>query len=468
MSPSLARLVFAVGIAGLFYLNRDKSVRTSKALWIPVIWFWILGSRAVSVWLGLGPNDPAGEASSMMEGSPVDALILQLLIAGGLAVLITRGPRCSSLLSANSAIICYFGYCLISAMWSDYPDVSAKRWVKATGDIVMALVVVTDTDPVAALRRLFSRVGFVLVPASTLVLKYYPWMATGYDQWTGVRFNLGITTNKNLLGVTTYILALGACWQVLRLLKESHLPRRFAQLVAQCSLLGFAFWNLSSANSATSQSCLMLAVALMLVTRLKRFRNRPGAVHTLILTLVVVGALIKVTGADKTLILAMGRQPDLTGRADIWPVLIRMAPNALIGSGFETFWLGPRLQQVWNAFPNLYVNEAHNGYIEIYLQLGVIGVTLLGWILIDAYRRSVKLFRSDPDTAGLILGFVLATAMYSYTEAGFRMLFYPWMFLILFIFLATNLSRNYSRSAEQPSRSSRSRSNRFETYTTSS
>jgi hypothetical protein len=55
MNPSSALFLFAVGIAGLFYLDRDNSIRTSKALWLPVIWLWIVGSRPVSAWLGLSP-----------------------------------------------------------------------------------------------------------------------------------------------------------------------------------------------------------------------------------------------------------------------------------------------------------------------------------------------------------------------------------------------------------------------------
>ena len=52
MNPTLATLVYYLGIAGLFYLNRDKTVHTSKALWLPVIYIWLVASRPVSVWLG--------------------------------------------------------------------------------------------------------------------------------------------------------------------------------------------------------------------------------------------------------------------------------------------------------------------------------------------------------------------------------------------------------------------------------
>ena len=52
MGTQLATIVCAVGILGLFYLNRDDSVRTSKALSDPLIWLLILASRPVTMWFG--------------------------------------------------------------------------------------------------------------------------------------------------------------------------------------------------------------------------------------------------------------------------------------------------------------------------------------------------------------------------------------------------------------------------------
>lgn len=441
MNPSLATLVYALGIVGLFYLNRDKSAHTSRALWIPVIWFWILGSRAVSVWLGGGAPPDAPNADALLEGSPLDAFVFQSLLASGLAVLLTRRrKRVLLLITANWPIVWYFCYCLLSVVWSDFPDVSLKRWIKATGDVVMALVVVTDPEPLAALRRIFSRVGFVLLPLSALLIKYYPYIGRGYNRWTGEQFNNGVSTDKNLLGVSTYILALGALWQALRLWRNSSLPNRFRRSLAQIALVGVGIWILFIANSATSESCFMLGAFLMLVTGLRRIRGRPAGVHALVLAILLLGGVIKITGADAAVFHALGRKPNLTGRAsDIWPLLIPMAPNALVGAGFESFWLGPRLQKVWDAFPNLYVSEAHNGYIEVYLQLGATGIILIFLILVHGYRRSVAAFRIDPDAGSLMLAYVMTSAMYSYTEAGFRMLFFQWMFLLLAIFGASRI-----------------------------
>src|SRR6266851_5140493 len=123
MNSSVANLICACGIAGLFYLDRDRSVRTSKALWLPVVYLWIVGSRSVSVWLGVTPSNGT---NVQLEGSPLDAAVFGVLLAGAIGVLIRRNRRTRTLLAANRPILIYFFYCLVSVAWSYYPDVAFK------------------------------------------------------------------------------------------------------------------------------------------------------------------------------------------------------------------------------------------------------------------------------------------------------------------------------------------------------
>ncbi len=231
MSPSLATIVYAGGIIGLFYLDRDRSVRTAQSLWLPVIWIWIIGSRPVSLWLGLGGGSD-DFATQLVEGSPYDAAIFGILLAAGIVVLIRHRTRTYTCLKASWPIFVYFAYCLLSVLWSDFPDIAFKRWIKAIGDLVMALVVVTDTDPVAAVGRLISRVGFILMPASVLFIKYFGDLGRGYDP-DGRPMNTGVTTNKNILGVITLVIALGTLWSFLDSLFAKRQPNRARHLLAR-------------------------------------------------------------------------------------------------------------------------------------------------------------------------------------------------------------------------------------------
>src|SRR5713226_7177525 len=105
MPPQIATVLFAVGIAGLFWLDRDDSVRTSKALWLPVIWLSISGSRSVAAWLGMGV--PAEIPGQLPASSSLDQLVAAALMLLGAIVLIRRGGDVTRLLQANWPIVLY-------------------------------------------------------------------------------------------------------------------------------------------------------------------------------------------------------------------------------------------------------------------------------------------------------------------------------------------------------------------------
>ena len=137
----------------------------------------------------------------------------------------------------------------------------------------MVLIVATDAQPITALRRLFSRIGFVLLPASVLLIYYYPDLGQEYG------FNNGVTTNKNILGDLVYLVMLASLWQVLSLIRDRNESNRARRLVAQCTLLAFGIWLLFLADCATAVACVILGALLMLATSLPLIGRRAAAVH---------------------------------------------------------------------------------------------------------------------------------------------------------------------------------------------
>src|SRR2546423_12796913 len=94
MPASVATLLFALGILGLFALNRHAKVRPSPALWIPGIWLGIAGSRTLSQWYaavssGMTVHYSAGQ---FLDGNPFDRAFLFALLSMG-AVVLFRGVR---------------------------------------------------------------------------------------------------------------------------------------------------------------------------------------------------------------------------------------------------------------------------------------------------------------------------------------------------------------------------------------
>jgi len=426
MGSSIALCVFIVVITGLFFLDRDNSVRTSKALWLPVIWLWINGSRSISAWLGVGSQ----------SDSPIDELVAGTLIVLGIIV-IGRRRDVIFLLRRSWPIALYFSFCLVSLLWSDFPGHGFTRWIRALGDLVMVMVLVTDAQPTAALRRFFSRVGFLLLPTSVLLIKYYPNLGRGFDEW-GLATNVGVTTNKNLLGVVTFVIGLGTIWQVLWLLRNRKQPNRARHLLAQCTLLFFGILLLFTAHSATSGACFTLGAAFMVVTALPVFGRRPTAVHAVVFAMLLGGGLFVLLGGQGAAAQAVGRDATFTGRTAVWALVIPMAPNPMVGAGFENFWFGPRLEYLRSIYHP--INEAHNGYIEVYLNLGLLGVGLVALILTQGYRSAVAAFRRDSALGSLLVAYILTAAIYSVTEAGFRMVSAMWIFLLLSVVAASRVT----------------------------
>ena len=442
----IAFLICSAGTSVLFYLDRDNSSRHAKALWLPVIWLWIAGSRPVSSWFNMG--GPEGQLASTLDGSPLDAAVFLVLLVLGLIVLFSRRKKTKAFLSANSTIIVFFVYCLISVAWSPFHGPAFKRWIKAIGDLIMVLVLVTDGDLVANLRRLYSRLGFILLPFSIILIRYTD-LGRGYDP-DGLPMNTGVTTNKNSLGLIVFLISLGALWNVRTLLREKRDPTRTRRLIAQTTLLGFGILMLHMARSATSIACFILGGVLMFATNLRMFRNRPGRVRALAIGVVVAGALTMYLGGQSAVASALGRSSTLSGRTDIWEASIASADNPLIGTGFESFWNvnAHKVSRILVARGFIDMSNlvsAHNGYIEVYLDLGYVGVGLLALVLVKGFRDAVNSFRYDPRLAGLLLAYVTTATFYAITEAGFRMLSPSWIFLLLAAVTASGLSRGVLR-----------------------
>jgi len=429
VTAGIATVVYVVGILGLFWLDRDPDSRTSKALWIPVAWLLIAGSRPVSMWLHMAP--PTDQTDVYLEGSPVDRFLFTTLLAIGCWVLIMRGRRVTRLLSVNWPILLFFLYCALSAVWSDYPEVAFKRWIKALGDLVMVLIVLTDIDPSAAVKRFLARSGFVLIPLSVLLIKYYDEFGRGYNRWTWTPYYTGVTTGKNILGMICSIFGLVSLWLFFEACRsDEERFRKKGRLIAHGTLLGMVVWLFWMANSVTSLTCFLMASGLIVSISLHEPRRRPMRAHFLVAAALSLTLFALFFDSGGNLVETLGRNSTLTGRTDIWSEVVSMVGNPLLGTGFESFWLGARLEAIWGRHW-WHPNEAHNGYLEVFLNLGWIGVTLLAVVMVTGYRNIVGALRRDEYASGLRLGYFLVATIYSLTEAGFRMMCPMWIAFLL-------------------------------------
>lgn len=424
MTPPVAATLLGLGVIGLFHLERDRDSRTSPALWLPVAWTCLGASRMVTEWLGGVTR--VSSPDEYLAGSPLDRAILSALLGIAMMVLLVRGGRCTAILRLNAPLLLFLLYCAASVLWSDFPWVALKRWTKAVGNVVMVLVVLTDANPSAAIRRFFAWTGFLLIPVSVLLIAYFPGSGLEVHRVSGMVYYIGAATQKNGLGAICLIVGLATLWRLLEAVRDQGAGERIGPFAAHGLILALALWLLRMSDSSTSLVCFLLGSVLLVVTTFSGGR-RFAAIHASVGALVGI-ALCTLLFSDvyASFVGTLGRSVNLTGRRGMWATLFTMNPNPWFGTGFESFWLGDRARAVWRRY-SFHPNQAHNGYLETYLTLGWIGVGLLVTLFASGYRHVITGLQRNVPAGRLKLAFLVVAVFYNVTEAGFKVMHLVWI-----------------------------------------
>jgi O-antigen ligase len=134
-------------------------------------------------------------------------------------------------------------------------------------------------------------------------------------------------------------------------------------------------------------------------------------------------------------------------------MLLSLVQNPWVGTGFESFWLGPRLQTIWKLYW-WHPNEAHNGYLEVFLNIGWVGLALLVVFLASTYWKLFIAWRNNTLIGGLGLAYFFAGIVFNFTEAAFfRMQAPVWIFFVLAAVGAPTISYGRAIASSQDSES---------------
>jgi O-antigen ligase len=420
MTPHLATLLCFLCIAYLFWVDRKQAEGVSGAAWIPLIWMFLAGSRFASQWLNLGSPDLLS-ADVYDEGNPLNRSVFLGLFLAGVAVLGQRKVDWPAVLKGNPWLFLFFIFAAISALWADDPALALKRLVKGIGDVVMALVLLTEKRPYQALGFVLRRLAYVLLPLSVLFIKYYPDVGRAYDR-IGTMMFTGVTTQKNMLGQLCLLLGIYFVWELLfRRLKPVSSEGRIP-LPVSLIILPTLLWLLLTSQSATSLAALFGAISFLLAARLPFFSRSPRRILGAgVFAAAGIALLEYAFGIKEWVIRMLGREPDLTERTPMWEMLLKMAPNPWIGTGYESFWSGDRLSEIWARMGHTTgFIQAHNGYIDTYLNLGIIGVSLIVIAIVVGLVRARQQLEHQYAYAVLRIALILVAVAYNYTEAAFK------------------------------------------------
>jgi exopolysaccharide production protein ExoQ len=394
----------------VFRFDRRLSEGLSAGLWIPTIWLMIISSRPVSQWLQRGGT---GGIEDIESGSPIDRAVFTLLIFAAVWCLARRKVAWGDIIGSNRWLLVLLLFAGLSIAWSDYPLVSFKRWVRGVGVSLAVLIVATEASHFRAIQAVLRRVAFLWVPLSVLFIKYYRQLGVAFGHWGGTML-VGVTNNKNILGRLSLLSTLYFAFVLL----EERRNFSKAQLAVITGYLGMSVWLLDKSDSSTSLATVVLGCAVMF--GLRALKPSKALVHVAVLVgIPLTVVLFFALEALPVLVSMLGRDVTLTGRTDLWGDLLLIRDSALMGSGYGAFWVGGKLEFLWSQSKYWWrPTTAHNGYLEIYLQLGVVGLLLLVVWMTSVYGKLVRSLQDNPEKARFCLALFFVFVFYNVTESA--------------------------------------------------
>ena len=428
MLPKLALLAsFAVS---LWMIRRDRRWRRfPTALWIPGIWLALGSSRGLPFWLyqlGL-----VGGQSSRLEGSPVNVVFNNGLFLIAILVLISRRFSWARYAFANKGLFAFYGFFLFSAAWSPFPVPTVKRWVQEFGWVLIAPIVLTEPDPAAALRVMFVRVSYILFAVSIPLMRYFPTIGR-VNSYHGSQMVSGVADHKNSLGQLCFVFCLVAIWDLMEIRKSDTGSTTKPEYFARVLNLGIGLYLLFVSSSATSWMCFLLGLVLLMVS--KRLAAMKNAKRVFMLGVVATVCLLAV---EQTYHLstrvseAFGRGSGLSGRGEIWQVTLEKNTSYLIGAGFHGFWETDDGKATYEELGTGELITAHNGYIETYLNGGIVGLLFLAiFTWSTGLKATAKLVEGNP-IGRMAVVFWPIILIYNLTESQFLMSGPVWFAMLL-------------------------------------
>ena len=427
MPPKLALLIGIIFVLFAFRYDRRHATPVSNALWWPALWYLIVASHPLGVWLMMwGVPLPAGGGDAT-DGSPIDRLFYGTLTIIGLRILSRRRFNWGATFRCNPWLTALLAYMALSILWSQYPYVSFKRYIKVIGSVTMAMVVLTEDHPMEAMLTVIRRCLYIHLPMSVICVKYFRDIGVGFGDWSGIASWQGISTSKNVLGQVAMLGVVYFFWEVRRHWREL----RWRNL--HILYLWMAIYLLKGSDQTISLTSVSVCVfALVIFLWMQAFRSRPASLRPFVLTvfssvvaliaLVLVHSVVMFS-ADSLfgkIITTFGRDITLTDRTYIWHDCYAAASgDPLFGVGFGGFWIGRLANIPWNADMTWVLGEAHSGYVDTYLQLGWVGAFLLAGVLFAALPKLLDSLDVDFDFGCFRITLFLTILLINITESTY-------------------------------------------------
>ncbi|OWY64831.1 hypothetical protein B7486_45125 [cyanobacterium TDX16] len=323
------------------------------------------------------------------------------------ALILLRWRKIIQALVKGKLLLLLVAIAIVSILWSDAPAITLRRSLAVSGATSFGIYLATRYSQKEQLHLLAWTFG-IAVLSSILFTIALPAYTIVPDPNSGALGSVwqGIYIHKNVFGrmmtLSTIVLAIVA----------------FSP--SQSRYLAWITFSLAVSQvilSFSTSSWIILAIVLALFPLYRALRwNFSWMLLLYIAVALFCGSLAVLITSNLDLVLnSLGKDLTLTGRTKVWSAVIeKIGERPWLGYGYSAFWRGNegasayvRLASGWK------VAFSHNGLLDLWLDLGFIGVSVYLIGFVKAYTQAITWMRWSKTSYGLwhliLLTFIFLT-----------------------------------------------------------
>lgn len=346
-------------------------------------------------------NDVLRQMFPGVDSTSIEFRLTHFIFYGAFVAVLARTPRAvCGCVSVVPLLLIVLALPMISALWSINPSDTIQRGVAVIGSSLFGIFLACRLRPVDAFR-LIGTAATMSAALSLALIAFLPSVGL-MSEGEYVNVWCGAHLHKNGLGQMT---ALGAMICLVVLVSEGLKGNAVLMVGLALNVL-----LLTGSRSLTSQ--LVFVIGVVLLFTMSRF-VRMLADYALLTVPLMVGAIlfaIFVLSGDNLvdLLVTAGKDATMSSRVPLWQLLGGfMEGHWWLGHGYEVFWsdasYAVRVIERKLHFRPYY---SHNGYLEIWLAFGMIGLALVAALIGTLSARTMRGLYRNPRDPLLLLGFV--------------------------------------------------------------
>jgi exopolysaccharide production protein ExoQ len=269
-----------------------------------------------------------------------------------------------------------------SVLWSDAPAITIRRATALLATTILGVYVAerfTLRQQMKMLLVTLSCIALLSLVAGLLFPKLA--IMTGIDTAGAWR---GIVGHKNMLGrLMTIFIALNIISSEFRKWKFLALPISALLLILS--------------QSGTAILCLGVLLICMpgfwLLRQSRKVLMIGGSFFSVAMIVLITYGYFHAAEIGFAILERLGKTSTLSGRGPLWFLCLKyISQRPWLGYGYNAFWLGADGQyssQIWKIL-HWEVPHAHNGFLELCLDVGVIGLALFLCVFVGALVQTIK------------------------------------------------------------------------------